>query len=503
MTRRSRWIVWLVALVLILAACGDDKDEKAGASGGGGGGDSITIGIGSDPTTLDPQSADDGGERAVNDNIYETLMQKNADGDLEPLLAASDPENVEPNRWRFKLRDGVEFTNGEKFNADAVVASVARVLDPELNSEQVSFFSTIDKAEKVDDLTVDILTKGPDPVLPNRMYWMKMVPPEYSKDSKFPNAPVGTGPYKFVKWDKGQQIVLERNENYWGDKPPIKHVTIKPIEEPGTRVSSLQAGELDLITNLPPEQVKEVPAYKDVSGIEFPIVKLNSRDGITKNVKVRQALNYAVDKEALAKDLLGGYADPVNGQLAKEAVFGYNPDLEPYPYDPAKAKQLLQEAGVAGQSIDLYSTSGRWLKDKEITEAVANYWTEAGLTVNVVINEFTKYLDFLFENKATTIFVSNSNELLDSDRPLSAVFETGGRLSSYSNPKVDPMIDQARTEIDESKRADLYHQIWKELRDDAAILYLLNNHDIYGMAKGVDFTPRVDGKVLVKDITIQ
>ena len=203
----------------------------------------ITIALGSEPTTLDPQIREDGGERAVNDNVYETLMGRTPDGQLVPGLAVAEPKLVDPKTWEVKLRPGIKFHNGEALNADAVVFSVKRLIDPAFKSEQISFFSTIKDAKKVDDLTVQIITDGPDPILPGRLYWMKMVPPVHSKDPKFAESPVGTGPYKFVKWNRGQNVILEANPGYWGAKPPIQKVTYRFVSDSGTRLAGLMAGE--------------------------------------------------------------------------------------------------------------------------------------------------------------------------------------------------------------------------------------------------------------------
>ncbi|MCB1330176.1 MAG: ABC transporter substrate-binding protein, partial [Maritimibacter sp.] len=203
----------------------------------------VVIAIGSEPTTLDPQLREDGGERAVNDNIFETLMVRQADGSLEPGLAASVPTQVAADQWEVKLRDGISFHNGEPFNADAVVYSVNRIIDPEFNSEQASFFASITGAEKVDDLTVHINTNGADPILPARLYWMKMVPPGAGESEDFAENPVGTGPYKFIEWNRGTEITLGVNEDYWGEAPEIKDVNFRFISEFGTRLSSLLSGE--------------------------------------------------------------------------------------------------------------------------------------------------------------------------------------------------------------------------------------------------------------------
>ncbi|HWD43004.1 MAG TPA: ABC transporter substrate-binding protein, partial [Actinomycetota bacterium] len=174
--RAPRFVAVFAILALLAAACGGGGgDNQSGTTSS-----SITIAIGAEPTTLDPQVRDDGNERAINDNIYETLMARDPAGELQPGLAAAAPTRKGDESWEFKLRPEVKFSNGEAFNADAVVASVERVIDPKFNSEQASFFSTITGATKVDDLTVTIETKGPDPLLPSRMYWMKMVPAKYS-----------------------------------------------------------------------------------------------------------------------------------------------------------------------------------------------------------------------------------------------------------------------------------------------------------------------------------
>jgi peptide/nickel transport system substrate-binding protein len=176
----------------------------------------INIAIGSEPSSLDPQLVQDGAERWVNDNTYDRLMVRNAAGVLAPGLAAEMPKPIDSTTWQFKLRPGIKFHNGESLNADTVVHSVKRILDPNFKSRQLSWVNTLVQAEKVDDLTVNVKTKGPDPVLPSRMYWMKIVPIEASRKPDFAAKSVGSGPYKFVEWVRGQRIILELNAKYWG-----------------------------------------------------------------------------------------------------------------------------------------------------------------------------------------------------------------------------------------------------------------------------------------------
>lgn len=465
----------------------------------------ITIALGSEPTTLDPQIREDGGERAVNDNIYDTVLTRTPEGDLIPSLAAQMPELVAPDTWEVTLRPGITFHNGEPMTADAVVYSIQRVIDPDFNSEQISFFSTIKAARATGDLTLHVITDGPDPILPSRLYWLKVVPPVHSKDPGFAENPVGTGPYRFVTWQRGQHIDLVRNDDYWGDAPQIMAVRYRFIEEPGTRLAGLMAGEFDLITNLLPEFTSHVPKSVNVLGLEHPIVILNADSGITKDSQVRQALNLAVNKMALANGLFEGYAQVAQGQLLSPSFFGYNDQVTAYPYDPDKAKKLIEAAGVKGQTIELIGTSGRWLKDRDLVEAVAGYWEQAGLKVNVRIFEFNEYLNRLFDRKtrADAIFVVSSNELLDADKSFSAYYKSGGVGASNTDATLASLIDAARSETDEQKRESLYHQAVKRAYDQAYFVWLLNIEDIYGLSQRLDWPGRVDARLLVQEMTCQ
>lgn len=466
---------------------------------------SVSIAIGSEPTTLDPQLRDDGGERAITDNIYETLLQRDNQGVLSPLLAADMPGQVDDTTWEVDLKPGITFTNGEPFDAEAVAYSVSRIIDPEFNSEQSSFFATITGAEAVDEDTVRITTEGPDPILPARLYWMKMVPPEASQSEDFASNPVGTGPYMLETWNRGTSIDLVANPDYWGDAPEIQEAEFRFIGEFGTRLSSLLSGETDLITNLLPEFVDSVPNAAAVTGLENPIIILNVDGGPTADVRVRQALNLAVDKEAIAQSLFGGYATVSQGQLLAPSIFGFNPEIEGYGYDPERARELIAEAGAEGVEIELVGTAGRWLKDREVIEVVAAYWTEIGVVPNVRIFEFGEYLNRLFdrETRADAIFVVSSNELLDADRQLSGYYLKGGAGTSNNNEDMAATIIEARTETDVAAREAMYHEVVQTAFEDAYFTFLMTINDIYGTSDRLNWEPRVDAKLLVKTMSVE
>lgn len=469
----------------------------------------ITIALGSEPTTLDPLLKDDGNERNVTGSIYETLLGRSTDGKtLYPKLAAAMPKLINATTWRFKLRPGITFTDGEPLNADAVVASVKRIIDPKYNSEQVGFVSTFKDARKVDDLTVDIITTGPDPILPSRMYWLRIIPPLASQKPGFDANPVGTGPYKLVEWVRGDHITLAANPNYWGaPKASIATVTFKFVPEEGAQLAGLLSGEFDVITNLLPDDAHRAPKFMALSGLEHPVLILNARpgSGITSDVRVRQAMNYAVDKNAIAKKLYLGYATVDTGQLMSASWFGYDPKLKAYPYDPKKAKQLLKQAGAIGKTINIVGESGRWLKDRETIEAVSQFWRAVGLKVNVQIYAFNEYLNRLFDKKVRpqVVYVSNSNELYDADRTLSTYYESSGIGASNSDALVQKLTDRARTETNVAKRLALYHQVIDRVRQKAYFVWLINNKTLWGTSKRLVWQPRQDAFIYLNTMSVK
>jgi peptide/nickel transport system substrate-binding protein len=465
---------------------------------------SITIAIGSEPSTLDPQLRDDGGERQVNDNIYEALMTREAAGKLVPGLAAAEPTQINDTTWQFKLREGVKFHNGAPFNADSVVATVTRIIDPANNSEQMAYFNTIVGAEKVDELTVNILTSGTDPILPSRMYWMRIIDPEYSRTGDLASAPVGTGPYKFDSWNRGSDLKLVANSDYWGGAPKIKEATYRFVAEPGTRLSGLMAGEFDLITNLLPEFTTSVPKFAAVPGLETSVFALGTDNEVVKDPKVREALNLAIDRQSMIDGLFMGYATIANGTSINHAAFGHNKELKSYPFDLARAQQLIKDAGAVGKPLHVIGESGRWLKDREQIEAVAAFWSQTGLTVTVEIQEFSQYLDSLMGDgpRPDAIFLHNSNELLDADRESSYLYHKDGQASSNSDEEMATKIDAARVEPDQAKRKALYDEIQQRIHDRNYAIPLFNLQDIYGLSERMVWQPRVDAKLKIIEMDL-
>lgn len=521
-TMRDRWrrlFLALSVLSLVAAACGGETTDTTAAAGGTesttattGGSDTtavpveggeIVIAIGSEPSTLDPHTRDDGGERAVNDNIYETLLGRDAEGQLVPVLAADLPTQVDDVTWDLTLRDGVTFHNGNPLDAATVVASFERLLSLGEESEQSGFFGSIASVEATGDMSIRITTNAPDPVLPAKLYVLKVIDASTVGEG-FDANPVGTGPYKFVSWERGSSITLEANPDYWGGAPSISGVTYRFIEEAGTRLSGLISGEFDLITNLSPEDADRAPKAVSVAGTEHPIFILNAFDGPTADARVRQAMNYAIDKEAMAAALFGGRAQVDACQILSPSVFGFNTGLQAYPYDPDRARELIAEAGAEGAEIQVVGESGRWLKDREVIETVANFWAEVGLAPKVEIYEFGEYLNRLFdrETRAAAIFVTSSNDILDPSRQLGTYYSPDGIGSSNQDEEMREWVSSAAAETDVAARADLYTQATARACEDAYFAFLLNIEDSYGMSERLAWQPRVDGKIIIKEMSL-
>lgn len=513
----QRRFALLLLMGLVAAACSSTPSDTTKAPEDGAGtvggtsttasepesGTEITIAIGSEPSTLDPHTRDDGGERAINDNIYDRLLDRDADGNLVPMLAADLPTQIDDVTWELTIRDGVRFHNGNTLDAAAVAASFDRLLSLGAESEQSGFFESIDRVEATGDMTVRVVTTAPDPVLPARLYWFKVIDATTVDDGLDAN-PVGTGPYRFVSWERGSSVALEANPDYWGGAPTIDKVTFRFIDEAGTRLAGLVSGEFDVITNLSPEDADRAPRAVSVLGLEHPIFILSTESGVTADVRVRQALNYAIDKDALAQALFGGRAAIDQCQILSPSVFGFNPTLTPYSYDPDLARSLITEAGAEGAEIQLVGESGRWLKDRELIEAVANYWAEIGLTPKVEIYEFGEYLNRLFdrETRADAIFVSSSNDLLDPTRQLGNYYSPDGIGSSNKDEEMRDWVTRGASETDVTVREDLYHKATERACTDAYFAFLLNVEDTYGVSERLAWNPRVDSSLRVIEMSV-
>jgi peptide/nickel transport system substrate-binding protein len=480
--------------------------------------DTLIIAQSADITTLDPTQATQIVNLNLFYNIYDALVTWNPEniGQLMPKLALSW-ENIDPVTWQFKLRKGVKFHNGEPFNAESVKFTVERLITKGVH-QVYSGFATIVRAEIVDPYTVNIITEKPDPLLVKRFaaYGGKMLPPKYIKEvdwKTFGMKPIGTGPFKFVEWIKDDHITLVANEEYWGGPPKIKKVIWRPIPDNFARVAALTEGEVQLATKIIPDHVPLVEKSKNCR-IEHTLSNLvtiywfNCRKGPLSDKRVRQALNYAVDKGKIIKDLFGGYAIPI-GSGIPNTDFGYNPDIKPYPYDPEKAKRLLAEAGYPNAEIDIQSGSGIHLNDKQLTEAVAAMFQEIGLRPRIGILEPAQRMMLLRTQAFPGLLLADpASTTYDADGVLWRLRGPGGLVhqiwpGNYEGTDFYKMMEEARYSLDQEKRKKLYHEAAQIWHDEAVELFLFQGEMIDGVSNEINYKARADQRIYVNDISFR
>lgn len=477
---------------MVLAACG-----------GGGGGSSesadkpVTIALATEPNSLDGQRSSDGNARIVIQNIAEELVQRDAKGNLIAGLASEMPEVVSDKVWKVTVRDGVTFHNKEKLDADLVVANLERAIDPDVATENGDIIGTIESVKATDPMTVEITTKVPDPLLPSRLSAMPMMAEEILEGDKANTNLIGTGPYVLEKWNRGQSISLKSNPDYWGDKPKITAATFKFVPDPGSQEAGLRAGEIDLVTNLSPDSFDGVPKVFSGDSGESPAMILNTEGGVTKDVRVRQAMNHAINQQEIADGLFGGQATPQKCQMSNPQLDHHNDSLEPYEYDLDKARQLVKDAGAEGKTVQVVGEAGRWLRDRESTEAVAAAWKDIGLKPKVQILEFNAYLDVLFDRgeRPDSLFISAGNPMLSVQSTLDSLYSAEGGQGSNKDKEMADMIAEAGRTIDEEERTALLDEVLKQGCDEAIMAFLPAPKNLYGGSKDLDWKPEPDAAV--------
>jgi peptide/nickel transport system substrate-binding protein len=468
MRKRLATVVFLALALLALGRPATAKDQWV-------------IAFGDEPFTLNP--ANKGALAAVSDYVQIQMFDALVDVTGTDLLAlkpmlAERWENPNPNTWRFHLRRGVKFHNGEPLTAE----DVKFTLDVNLGnkgSTQNSYLGPTESVRVVDPSTVEIVTKTPFPPLLTNISRIHIVPrAHYEKvgaDVFSTAQPVGTGPYRFVEWQRGQHIVLEANPDYWGGPPTPKRLMFRFIGDPSTRAAELKAGGADIITGPPVAQLKEL-ASGDTAIVTVPAVRviaypLNTLQKPLSDVRVRRALNLAVDRETIVKTLLQGYGK-ATGQPFIPGWLGYDPEIKPFAYDPAGARKLLAEAGYPGGFELTWNVStGVFLADKEIAEAAAAMLGQVGVRVRLVPTERAKIQKDLQAGTFDGVTAGQWGTTAESD-----VFAKWFFRPRIFTPELDGKLNQLVTagsgEVDRGRRAKIWTDLSRYAHDEALWLYI-------------------------------
>jgi peptide/nickel transport system substrate-binding protein len=464
----------------------------------------LTVGLAAEPSTLDPHLSGEIPAHNIARNVFDSLLLRDGSMRLAPSLAESW-RLISPTTYQFKLRRGVRFHNGEPFNAAAVKFSVERQMNHP-KSRAKAALAPVERVEVVDEYTVNVVSKGSFPVLLVRNTYagsgsVVMLPPKYVQekgDEGFAAHPVGTGPFKFVEWVKGDHVTLEANPDHWRARPKVQRVTFRFVPEVATRIASLLNGETDIVENIPPDQVDRVAANpgttvgKTSDGMIVAYYQFDTRtESPVRNKKVREAINHAIDWDTIVRDLLRGHARRRPIPL-DPGDFGVHAGLKTYPYDPERAKTLLAEAGYPnGFSFTMPTSDGRYMQDRAVSEAIAAYLGKVGIKVAVQPTEWGVYLKMLAEKRTGPLFVIGwGSGLFDADV---LVDEFGCKVtySTYCNEQVEELLQKARGEANAEARAKLYQRAEEILVDDAAFAGAYQPAALFGIGKRVDWKPTI------------
>ena len=509
-------------------------------SPGGASAQTLTIGLGTEPTSIDPHYHNLTPNNQISHQLFSALVEQDEHQHLIPGLATSW-KVINDTTWEFKLRKGVKFSDGTPFTADDVIFSMWRASNhPNAKSSFKLYAEGGGKTyTKVDDYTIDVKTPKPYPLMATDLSNVVIVSQKAKGhwEGDFNNGMVamGTGPYKLVKWVKGEVLELARNDNYWGKKPHWAKVVIKPIKSAPSRLAALLAGDVDAIDQVPTVDVaklKKNPKVTLSQGISnrviylhldqyrdnSPYVKGNDGKPIKnplKDVRVRRAISKAINRDLIISRIMDGIAIKA-GQLLPEGFFGVSPNLKPEAYDPKGAKKLLAEAGYPnGFEVTLDGPNDRYINDAKIVEAVAQMLSRIGIKTTPETMPKSVYfkraknggpkhpMEFSF---ILVGWGSGTGEASSPLRSLLATYnkETGAGPSNrglYSNPKVDALLAQALATVDDAKRAKLLADATDiAIGQDVGLIPLHYQVNTWATKKGLKYIPRTDERTYAEDV---
>ena len=481
----------------------------------------ITIALPAEATTMDPGRSTQVLTVNYFVNLYDTLTRWDTGLQLQPGLATSW-KTVNDTTWEFTLRQGVKFHDGTLFTAEDVKATLDRNMQPG-KTVVTPGFTTIEAVQVVSPLTVRIVTKKTDPLLPVRMAQMgsQILPARLTTDDgvkQLARRPVGTGAYRFVEWVKDERLVMQANHDWWGwegKAPGVERVIWKPIPDEFPRIVALEKGDVDIITNVPPDRMKGIAEGRATKIVTVPATRtvtfwINTNQPPLSDKRVRQAMHFALDVNGIVKNLYAGMGKPFSGGLA-DTDFGYNAALRPYPFDPAKARALLAQTGFgSGIDVALYAGNGTMVNDKALVEAIADMWAKVGIRARIEMMEMGARQRM--NNDRTVppsglMLINPQSTLLDADGSLWRLFHPNGFGGKYwigSQPgqRFHELMEQARYTLDQKKRRAIYAEATQIIHDDKPWLELFQEVVVYGVSRRVSFKPRADYRLIVTEMSL-
>ena len=456
------------------------------------------------PNSLYIPATQDKNADNVASQLYDPLVLQDVDGNIVPALAERWEISDDGTEYIFYLRQGVTFHNGEPFTADDVVATWEYGMGE--GSSWPDRYSIAETVVKIDDYTVRVTTDGPKPLLLITMHdFWSIIPNEYMAEvgvNGFMDHPIGTGPFMFVEWVKGDHITYKANPNYWREgMPKVENLIFRPIPESSTRVAAIQTDAIDIVQRLSAEEAQGLLGWEGVRVIRYPVARIfyiafnNLTTGVglpTEDARVRQAMNYAVDVDAIIDALFSGFGKRASGYIATgEMGYGIVP---PFPYDPDQARDLLAEAGYAdGFEMGMACPAGAYGSFEEVCEAVAGYLGEVGITIDLEILESGHYWNLEANKELPPLFgdswADESGEAYN--RLRGALGGWDAPYSSWSDPEIDRLLDAISVEVDIDARTKLYQDLQVYMQENPPFIYLYEPFTFEAVRDRVqDYHPR-------------
>jgi peptide/nickel transport system substrate-binding protein len=467
----------------------------------------LVAALDSDRESLDPHQATGTIDYMVLMHVFDHLIARNPESmKLTPGLAESW-KFVDDNTWDFRIRKGVKFHNGEPLTAETVKFSIERVLDPAQKSYLRDRFKGITQVQVTDEFGIRLKTEKPNPVLLERLTNLAIVPPKYVKekgDAHIAKNPVGSGPYRFVEWARGQRLVVEAHPGYWGPEPAVKTLVFRPILDVGTAIAEMLAGGVDFIRLVPPDQIPVIEASGKGYITSAPIIRViylnfdvvgSAGTGPVQNVKVRQAISHAIDVDGIIQHVLGGRGLRL-GTIVNPMKFGYDASIKPVPYDPGRAKQLLTEAGYAGgMKLDFTTYAGSIIASRQVGDALAGYLGKVGIQTNRQhIDDIGLFSNLEKTGKLKDIYLGSwgSWSVFDADMILYPRFHSSEAFAYVRDPKLDQWLDVGRNTVDPKRRMEAYAQVQRFLAENSLIFPMYAQTSVMAVSNRISYKAASD-----------
>ena len=502
MSRKTFLRTWVPGSVALAAAVADGASVFAADD------DTIVVSQGSDVLTLDPMI--DTSPIGVNvfRNVFDALTRIEADGSVSPLLAESWIASEDTQTWEFAIRTNAKFHHGQPVTVDDIVWSFQH-LAGEQKSPVRTYINKMKTVEHLGGNKVRFTLSEPFAAFDRQVSLISIISKQAFEEigaAKFALAPVGSGPFRVVRWVKDDRVELAAFGDYWAGAPKIKTVIFRPVPSETTRAAALSSGELDVVPILPPALVSSLSSRKGlriekIASNKVVYVGFNITNPLLSDVHIRQAIDFAIDRNALASRLLRGLGKP-SGQVLAPVTFGYAPEIQPTPFDPARAKQLVAASGYKGEKIPFQYPNNNIAFGDEAAQAIANYLGNVGINVDMQGMEYSAYFPLWSNRKIAGMHLfAYGPSIMDAELVIGSLYVSSGRVY-WNDPKIDRLAQRQRGERDKDKRQAIIGELLKYSNELVLYAPLYNEIHAYGIQDRVKWQPRPDERLYFQNAEI-